>query len=418
MKTYFLGGLIYSDGAMKENKGIMIDDSGIVFMCEHCSDWENSAFFENLDGCVLLPSFTDVHVHLREPGLSYKETVKSGTRAAGKGGYACVCSMPNVKPSPSDEAGLKAQLEIISRDACIEVRPYATITVNSEGEELTDFASLKELGAVAFSDDGRGVQSREMMEAAMIAAKENDVIIAAHCEDNALLRGGYIHDGEYCREHGHKGICSESEWGPIKRDLELAEKIGTKYHVCHISTAESVQLIREAKQRGVDVTCETAPHYLVMNDMMIKDEGRFKMNPPIRSENDRLALLEGIKDGTIDMIATDHAPHSAEEKSKGLAGSLMGVVGLETAFPVLYTELVLKGIITLEKLVELMAINPVKRFGVKGGCLEHGKPARFSVFDISTEYEINPNEFETMGRSTPFEGKKVYGKLKGSFYVK
>ncbi len=417
METYLCGGLIYADGVMKENKGLMIDENGIVHTVEHFPDGGNSAFFENTEGCVILPSFTDVHVHLREPGLSYKETVASGTAAAQKGGYACVCSMPNVKPSPSDEAGLQAQLAIIDQDAVIEVRPYAAITVNSEGKELTDFAKLKSMGAVAFSDDGRGVQSSEMMEQAMTLAKENDVIIAAHCEDNSLLRGGYIHDGEYCRLHGHKGICSESEWGPIKRDLELAEKTGAKYHVCHISTKESVRLIRDAKKRGVDVTCETAPHYLVMNDMMIGEDGRFKMNPPIRSEEDRLALIEGIKDGTIDMIATDHAPHSKEEKGKGLAGSMMGVVGLETAFAVMYTELVEKGVITLEKLVEIMAVNPSKRFGVKGGLLEDGKPGRFSVFNIKEAYKINPEEFVTMGRSTPFEGKVVKGKLVKAYYA-
>jgi dihydroorotase len=417
MKTYLKGGLIYVDGIIEENKGVLVDDNGVVYIQEHCPDEGDSAIFEDVSGCVILPSFTDVHVHLREPGLSYKETVGTGTKAAKKGGYACVLSMPNVKPSPSDEEGLKAQLDIIGKDACVEVHPYAAITVNSEGNALTDFKKLKEMGAVAFSDDGRGVQSESMMEKAMVEAKEIDAIIAAHCEDNSLLNGGYIHDGEYCKIHGHKGICSESEWGPIKRDLELAEKTGVKYHVCHISTKESVQLIREAKAKGVDVTCETAPHYLVMNDMMIEEDGRFKMNPPIRSEEDRLALIEGIKDGTIDMIATDHAPHSAEEKAKGLVGSLMGVVGLETAFAVLYTELVEKGVITLEKLVELMAINPAKRFGVKGGSLKNGEKGRFSVFNIADEYEIDPEKFETKGRSTPFKGKKVKGSLKMSFFA-
>ena len=417
MKTYLKGGLIYVDGIIEENEGVLVDDNGVVYIQEHCPDEGDSAIFEDVSGCVILPSFTDVHVHLREPGLSYKETVETGTKAAKKGGYACVLSMPNVKPSPSDEAGLKAQLDIIGKDACVEVHPYAAITMNSEGNVLTDFKKLKEMGAVAFSDDGRGVQSESMMEKAMVEAKEIDAIIAAHCEDNSLLNGGYIHDGEYCKIHGHKGICSESEWGPIKRDLELAEKTGVKYHVCHISTKESVQLIRAAKAKGVDVTCETAPHYLVMNDMMIEEDGRFKMNPPIRSEEDRLALIEGIKDGTIDMIATDHAPHSAEEKAKGLAGSLMGVVGLETAFAVLYTELVEKGVITLEKLVELMAINPAKRFGVKGGSLKNGGKGRFSVFNITDEYEIDPEKFETKGRSTPFKGKKVKGSLKMSFFA-
>lgn len=418
MRTYLKGGRIYLGGVMTENKGFMLDESGIVSMREHCSGDGNSAFFADLDGCIILPAFTDVHVHLREPGFSYKETIRSGTKAAACGGYACVCSMPNVKPSPCDEEGLKAQLSVIEKDACVDVRPYASITVNSEGKELVDFEKLKALGAVAFSDDGKGVQDGEVMEQAMRAAAKADVIIAAHCEDNSLLNGGYIHDGEYCKRHGHRGICSESEWGPIARDLYLAEKAGVKYHVCHVSSAESVELIRQAKKRGVNVTCETGPHYLVLNDEMLQEDGRFKMNPPIRSERDRQALIEGILDGTIDMIATDHAPHSAEEKSKGLAGSLMGVVGLETAFPVLYTELVLKNIISLEKLVSLMAINPAKRFGITGGLLEDGKPGRFVIFDTHEEYAIDPEAFATMGRSTPFTGMRVKGRLKAFVYNK
>lgn len=410
--AYYTGGLIYIDGMIRENKGFSVSDSGIVSVYEHGSIERDSAFFEDLGGCVILPGFTDVHVHLREPGFSYKETIKSGTAAAKNGGYACVCSMPNLNPSPDCEEGMRTQLEIIRRDAAVEVRPYAAVTVKSEGKELTDFARLKELGAVAFSDDGRGIQSEEMMEAAMRLAVKNDVIIAAHCEDSSLLFGGYIHDGEYCRENNHKGIGSKSEWGHIERDLRLAERTGAKYHVCHVSAAESVDLIRKAKRRGVDVTCETAPHYLVLNDMQLQDDGRFKMNPPIRSEYDRQALIEGLKDGTIDMIATDHAPHSTEEKSRGLRSSLMGVVGLETAFPVLYTELVLKNIITLEKLVELMSINPIKRFKVEGGLLEDGKPGRFTIFDVSRDYIIDPEKFASMGRSTPFEGMKVKGLIK------
>lgn len=300
----------------------------------------------------------------------------------------------------------------------MEVRPYAAITVNSEGREPVDFERLKALGAVAFSDDGKGVQDGAVMEKAMRAAAKAGVILAAHCEDNSLLNGGYIHDGAYCRAHGHRGISSESEWRQVARDLELAEKTGVRYHVCHVSTAESVALIRQAKKRGVDVTCETAPHYLVLHDGMLQEDGRFKMNPPVRSERDRLALLEGIADGTVDMIATDHAPHTAEEKAGGLAGSLMGVVGLETAFPVLYTELVEKKLLSLEKLVQLMAVNPVKRFGVTGGLLEDGKPGRFAVFDVSRTYTVRPEEFATMGRSTPFAGMQVRGRLRSFVFSK
>ncbi|MBR6784693.1 MAG: dihydroorotase [Clostridia bacterium] len=352
----------------------------------------------------ILPGFADVHVHLREPGFVYKETVESGSLAAAAGGYTTVCSMPNLIPAPDSPATLAPQLDAIKNTACINVLPYGTITKGQQGEELADMEGLAPLVA-AFSDDGKGVQSEEMMLAAMQKAKELDKIIAAHCEDNSLLNGGYIHDGEYAKAHGHRGICSESEWGPIKRDLELAAKTGCKYHVCHISTKESVELIRQAKKNGVDVTCETGPHYLILDDSDLKEEGRFKMNPPLRSKADREALIEGIIDGTIDMIATDHAPHSAEEKGKGLEKSLMGVVGIETAFPLMYTHFVKTGIITLEKLVELMSINPSKRFGFDNS-IESGN---FTVFDLDSKYEIDPEKFLSKGRATPFEGYEVFG---------
>lgn len=365
--------------------------------------------FSKSENLYVFPGFVDVHVHLREPGFSYKETIKTGTLAAAHGGYTAVCSMPNLNPTPDSLENIKIQIEKIKTDANIAVYPYACITVGERGEELTDIKELKRY-AIAFSDDGRGVQSEEMMLRAMEIAKQNDAIIAAHCEDNSLLFGGYIHDGEYAKNNGHKGISSESEYSQIERDLKLAEKTGCKYHVCHISTKESVELIRKAKARGVDVTCETGPHYLVLSDKDLKEDGRFKMNPPLRSESDRLALIEGIKDGTIDMIATDHAPHSFEEKSKGLAGSLMGVVGLETAFSVLYTNLVKTGIITLEKLIELMSINPAKRFSIKND--------GYTVFDLSEEYVVNPDNFYSMGKSTPFLGKKLYGVCKTTVYNK
>ena len=356
----------------------------------------------------ILPGFADVHVHLREPGFIYKETVASGSLAAAAGGYTTVCSMPNLIPAPDSPATLAPQLEAIKNTACINVLPYGTITKGQQGEELADMEGLAPLVA-AFSDDGKGVQSEEMMLAAMLKAKELDKIIAAHCEDNSLLNGGYIHDGEYAKAHGHRGICSESEWGPIKRDLELAAKTGCKYHVCHISTKESVELIRQAKKNGVDVTCETGPHYLILDDSDLKEEGRFKMNPPLRAKADKEALIEGIIDGTIDMIATDHAPHSAEEKGRGLEKSLMGVVGIETAFPLLYTHFVKTGIIDMSRLIELMHTAPCKRFGF-GGEIEIGAPADFTVFDLDEKYTINPDDFVSMGRSTPFEGFEVYGR--------
>ena len=363
-------------------------------------DTARVSFDNSSDNIYVFPAFCDVHVHFREPGFSYKETIYSGSRSAARGGYSDVCTMPNLDPVPDCYESIMEQRKIIERDAAVNVHPYASVTVGEKGEKLSDFDALSPL-CIAFSDDGRGVQSEDMMRAAMIKAKSLGKIIAAHCEDNSLLNGGYIHDGEYARLHGHRGICSESEWRPIERDIRLAKETGCAYHVCHISCRESVELIRRAKADGVDITCETAPHYLVMNDMMLEEDGRFKMNPPIRSEDDRLALIEGIKDGTIDMIATDHAPHSAEEKSRGLEKSLMGVVGLETAFPVLYTYLVKEGIISLERLVELMSLNPRKRF--------HIKDSGICVYDLGKEYAIDPNEFETKGRSTPFSGRKVYG---------
>ena len=359
-------------------------------------------FLSDFNKLCIFPAFCDVHVHFREPGFSYKETIRTGSLAAARGGYTDVCTMPNLNPVPDSAENIKEQIEIIEKDAAVRVHPYAAITVGEKGETLTDMKALAPYCA-AFSDDGRGVQSEDMMREAMIKAKALGKIIAAHCEDNSLLCGGYIHKGEYARLHGHKGICSESEWKPIERDLRLAKETGCKYHVCHISCKESVELIRNAKANGVDVTCETAPHYLIFNDMDLKESGSFKMNPPIRSEEDRQALIEGIRDGTIDMIATDHAPHSSEEKSRGLQNSLMGVVGLETAFPVMYTYLVKKGIITLERLIELMSINPRRRFGLQS-------TDDICVYDLQSEYKIDPCEFKSKGKSTPFDGMTVSGK--------
>lgn len=354
------------------------------------------------DDCIVLPGLCDVHVHLREPGYFYKETIKSGTRASARGGYTAVCSMPNLNPVPDSYENLKAQLDIIERDACIKVLPYGAITVGEKGEQLADLEAMAPY-VCAFSDDGRGVQSDDMMREAMLRAKSLGKMIVAHCEVNSLLRGGYIHDGEYARAHGHRGICSESEYAQIERDLKLVRETGVSYHVCHISTKESVDLIRRAQAEGLDVTCETGPHYLVYTDDDLIEDGRFKMNPPLRSKADREALIEGILDGTIGMIATDHAPHSAEEKSRGLERSAFGVVGIETALPVMYTEFVRTGIITLERLSELMSVNPRKRFGIPVG-------GDFTVFDVSEKYRIDPADFVSMGRSTPFEGREVYGK--------
>ncbi len=351
---------------------------------------------------IIVPGLCDVHVHFREPGFSYKETVASGSAAAAHGGYTAVCTMPNLDPVPDSAEHLQVQLDAIERGAAIKILPYGAITVGEKGERLADMEAMADR-VCAFSDDGKGVQDDEMMRTAMTAAKRLGKIIAAHCEDNSLLFGGYIHDGEYAKAHGHRGISSASEYKQIERDLRLAKETGCAYHVCHISTKESVELIRQAKARGVDVTCETAPHYLVLCDEDIQEDGRFKMNPPLRSREDKKALIEGIKDGTVDMIATDHAPHSAEEKGRGLEKSLMGVVGLETAFPVLYTELVMKNIITLGRLVELMSFKPRERFGIDIN-------NDFAVFDIGKAYKTDPNDFLSMGRATPFAGREVFGR--------
>ena len=397
MKTLFRGALVYKNGVI-EKQDMLFDGTSI-------SVFTGEAFpidAKVIDNIAIFPGFCDVHVHFREPGFSYKETMETGSLAAAHGGYTAVMTMPNLKPTPDSRENLKIQLDAIERGACIPVYPYGTITVGEMGEALSDMEGMAK-DVIAFSDDGRGVQSEELMLEAMQKAKALGKMIVAHCEDNSLLHGGYIHDGEYAKAHGHKGISSESEYKPIVRDIELLKRTGCPYHVCHVSAKESIAAIRAAKAAGVDITCETGPHYLTMNDSMLEENGRFKMNPPIRAEEDRLALIEGILDGTVDMIATDHAPHSAEEKGRGLEKSAMGVVGLETAFAVLYTKLVLTGALSLESLVKLMSENPRRRFGLVGN-------PGFTVFDLSEEYEIDPKDFLSMGKATPFEGWTVKGR--------
>ena len=358
-------------------------------------------------GLTIMSGLVDLHVHLREPGFSAKETIATGTAAAAHGGFTTVCSMPNLAPAPDSMANLQQQLDIIERDAVIKVLPYATITRKRIGDELVDFAELKPYVA-GFSDDGTGVQNEEVMRQAMAEVAKNDAIIAAHCEVDDLLRGGYIHDGEYARINGHRGICSESEWKQVERDIELVAEAGCRYHVCHISTKETVELIRQAKARGLKVTCETGPHYLTMCDMDLKEEGRFKMNPPIRSAEDRDALIAGLQDGTIDVVATDHAPHTAEEKSRGLERSAMGVVGIETSFAVIYTKLVKAGVISLEKAVDVLAEAPRRIFNLGGG-LQEGEAADIAVFDLEKSFEVDPSTFLSKGHSTPFEGWQLQG---------
>ena len=406
MEYLLKNAVVMMNGTM--TKGDVFVRGGRVVSVGAAVSSPSAQVFDFSNNVVVLPGFVDVHVHLREPGFSYKETMETGTASAARGGYTTVCAMPNLNPVPDSLDNLKVQLSRIAEGATIDVLPYGAITVGEKGEVLADMEAMAEY-VVAFSDDGRGVQSEDMMREAMVKAKSLGKIIAAHCEDNDLLFGGYIHDGVYAKAHGHRGICSESEWGQIKRDLKLVEEIGCAYHVCHISTKESVQLIREAKARGVNVTCETAPHYLILTDEDLQEDGRFKMNPPLRSKEDRAALIEGIVDGTIDMIATDHAPHSAEEKGRGLEKSAMGVVGLETAFAAMYTHLVKTGVITMERLVELMHDAPCRRFGI-GSKLQEGGIANFTVFDLEKSYVVDPSEFKTMGRATPFTGMELFGR--------
>ena len=405
MSTVLKNAQVWMDGCIKK-ADVAIEGDRIGAVAPTLPTTPDDAVTD-LNGLFLCPGLLDVHVHLREPGFSYKETIATGTMAAAKGGFTTVCAMPNLNPSPDDAASLGEELAIIRRDAVIDVIPYGTITRGERGEELSDMAAMAPQVA-AFSDDGHGVQSEDVMRQAMRQAKALHKLIVAHCEDNRLLCGGYIHDGAYAKAHGHRGISAESEWRPIERDLALVRETGAAYHVCHVSTKESVALIRAAKAEGLPVTCETAPHYLLLTEDDLKEDGRLKMNPPLRTKADRQALIEGVLDGTVDMVSTDHAPHSAEEKAKGLEGSAMGVVGLETAFAVLYTGLVKTGKISLFDLMRLMHDRPAKRFQI-GTHLEAGQPADLAVFDLNREWVVDPAAFASKGRSTPFEGMRVSG---------
>lgn len=400
---------LLSSGGVFRAADVLLSGGRIVSIGDRISCHADAVSID-LHKAVLFPGFVDVHVHLREPGFSYKETIRTGTLAAAHGGFAHVAAMPNLDPVPDCAAALAVQRAIIEKDALVHVHPYGAVSVGEKGERLADLDGLAP-GVIAFSDDGRGVQSESLMREAMMQCRRLGKILAAHCEDNSLLHGGYIHDGAYARAHGHRGICSESEWGPIARDLRLAEETGCAYHVCHVSTKESVALIRAAKRRGVDVTCETAPHYLTFTDEDLQEDGRFKMNPPLRAREDRDALIEGLLDGTIDMLVTDHAPHSREEKARGLEKSAMGVVGLETSFAASYTALVQTGILPLGKLVDLMHGAPMRRFGC-GTELAEGQPADLTAFDLTKTYTVDPETFLTMGRATPFAGRALTGVCK------
>ena len=400
------GGTVVAEGVSRK-ADILVVDGKIATIGESLVADEQTEIFD-AEGCIVTYGLADVHIHLREPGYSAKETITTGTRAAARGGVTTVCSMPNLQPAPDAPETIAIEQRMIDEQAVIEVLPFATISLNRAGRELANIEALRPL-SVGYSDDGNGIQTEPLMREAMKRISAVDGIIAAHCEDDSLLHAGYIHNGEYARLHGHKGICSESEWGPIKRDVVLAEEEGCRYHICHISTKESVEIIREAKQKCNHISCETAPHYLVLCDENLQEDGRFKMNPPLRAKEDREALIEGIKDGTIEVIATDHAPHTAEEKSRGLKGSMMGIVGIETSFAICYTHLVRKGVITIEKLIALMSENPRRIFRL-GGAMREGERADIAIYDIREPYKIDSAEFLSMGKATPFEGEEVYGR--------
>ena len=403
MKALLKSAMVYANGEIKK-QDMLLDGATLSIFSGDLSSVDCPV----IDNIAIFPGFCDVHVHFREPGFCFKETIATGSAASARGGYTAVCTMPNLIPPPDSRENLGIQLDAIKKDAAIAVYPYGTITKGQAGAELSDMEDIAD-EVIGFSDDGKGIQTEDLMREAMLKAKSLNKMIVAHCEDNSLLRGGYIHDGEYARLHGHRGICSESEYRQIARDIELVKETGCRYHVCHISTKESVDIIRRAKAEGVDITCETGPHYLTLTDLDLMEHGRFKMNPPIRGKDDKLALIEGILDGTIDMIATDHAPHSAEEKSRGLEKSMMGVVGIETAFPVLYTYLVKPGVITLESLIDLLSTRPRERFEIKSD-------PGYTLWDLGCEYEIDPEEFISMGKATPFEGMKVAGRCIATVY--
>lgn len=407
MKLLLSGGTVYTERGDSFSKcDISVSDGKIDFISPHISSKGFDAVY-NLKSLFVFPGLVDVHVHLREPGFSYKETIRTGALAAAKSGYTTLCAMPNLNPAPDCPGTLQKELDIIKKDACIGVRPYGCITKNRAGEELSDMEAISPYVA-GFSDDGSGVSDADVMEKAMLSAKRLGKVIAAHCEDNALAADGIIHAGQYAARRGLRGISSESEWRMVKRDLSLAEKTGCRYHVCHVSTKESVALIRDAKRRGVNVTCETAPHYLLLCDEDLKDDGRYRMNPPLRARADMEALREGLADGTIDMIATDHAPHAQAEKNNGLAGSAMGITGLECVFPVLYTGLVKTGLLSLGRLIRLMSVSAAAAFDLECG-IKAGKPAVISVFSLESRYKIDPARFISLGKSTPFEGADVWG---------
>lgn len=409
MDCVLKGGLVFAQGAWRP-RHIGIQGGRVTSISEDAP----TADAQHIDctGCHVFPGFTDVHVHLREPGFSYKETIRTGTLAAARGGYTAVVTMPNLKPVPDSLEALEEQLKLIRRDALVTVLPLGAITRGEQGQALADMAAMAP-HVVGYSDDGRGVQDAELMRRAMLEAKRLQRVIAAHCEDERYPLGA-INDSAYARAKGLSVNDPRSEWKQVERDIELLRQTGAPYHVCHVSTKESLALIRAAKAEGLDISCETAPHYLLLDDEQLRDEGGFRMNPPIRSPEDREALVAGLIDGSIDMIATDHAPHSEEEKAGGLAHSMNGIVGLETAFPLLYTHLVRRGLMPLEALIDRMHDAPNRRFHIPTA-LKVGEPANLSIWDLGRQGRIDPAQFRSLGRSMPFAGWPVWGACLATF---
>lgn len=387
---------------------LLVKDGIIIEMNECIENTEAQVY--DLAGKLVSPGLIDVHVHLREPGYERKETIETGTKAAARGGYTTIAAMANTIPVPDSMESVTYIEGLLQQSAQVRVFPYAAITLGERGQEIVDVEALSETSILGFSDDGRGIQEAGVMYQAMQRAKAVNKPIVAHCEDDSLLFGGYLHDGEYAKANGHRGILSVSESAQIARDIMLAQATGVHYHICHISTKESVELVRFAKAQGINVTAEVSPHHLILCDTdIVNDDPNFKMNPPLRADADRIACVQGLLDGTIDVIATDHAPHHEDEKAWGIETAPFGIVGLETAFPLMYTKFVKTGKMTLKQLIDCMSTKPANIFNLPYGTLEVGAAADITIIDLDKEMEIDSSQFLSKGKNTPFNGYNVTG---------